>query len=204
MEDMQYEPPQLSSRERDIAACGSRPTNCRGLPARHHLHRVDQDDEAGIRRVAALAGGGSRMGEWSRMSKKYYLAARRLQVGCAWQRAQRRSLHPTARQFLRPHDLYFALLPLAWLRKLGHFSPLVVWKGSPNNKCHQKVAYSRDLTSSLTFKTASLLKLTGTVVAVPWVNISGYLKFTRKFADGKDLNRLFPGCEDGLSTATSS
>ncbi|RUS26289.1 hypothetical protein BC938DRAFT_470968 [Jimgerdemannia flammicorona] len=203
MEDMQYEPPQLSSRERDIAACGSRPTNCRGLPARHHLHRVDQDDEAGIRRVAALAGGGSRMGEWSRMNKEilfgrspspsvhYNGSSNYLQVGCAWQRAQRRSLHPTARQFLRPHDLYFALLPLAWLRKLGHFSPLVV-------------AYSRDLTSSLTFKTASLLKLTGTVVAVPWVNISGYLKFTRKFADGKDLNRLFPGCEDGLSTATSS
>jgi predicted deacylase len=29
-------------------------------------------------------------------------------------------------------------------------------------------------------------KLTGTVVAVPCVNVTGYLKFTREFADGKE------------------
>lgn len=43
-------------------------------------------------------------------------------------------------------------------------------------------------------------KLSGTVVAVPCVNVSGYLKFTREFADGKDLNRLFPGREDGFAS----
>lgn len=43
-------------------------------------------------------------------------------------------------------------------------------------------------------------KLRGTVVAVPCVNVSGYLKFTREFADGRDLNRLFPGREDGFSS----
>ncbi|ORE05312.1 hypothetical protein BCV72DRAFT_250693 [Rhizopus microsporus var. microsporus] len=42
--------------------------------------------------------------------------------------------------------------------------------------------------------------LRGTVVAVPCVNVSGYLKFTREFADGRDLNRLFPGREDGFSS----
>ncbi|KAI7906009.1 uncharacterized protein BX663DRAFT_498495 [Cokeromyces recurvatus] len=42
--------------------------------------------------------------------------------------------------------------------------------------------------------------LRGTVVAVPCVNVSGYLKFTRDFADGRDLNRLFPGREDGFAS----
>ncbi|KAL9546455.1 hypothetical protein MBANPS3_006656 [Mucor bainieri] len=43
-------------------------------------------------------------------------------------------------------------------------------------------------------------KLRGTVVAVPCVNVSGYLKFQREFADGRDLNRLFPGREDGFAS----
>ncbi|KAG0187008.1 hypothetical protein DFQ28_007015 [Apophysomyces sp. BC1034] len=43
-------------------------------------------------------------------------------------------------------------------------------------------------------------KLHGTVVAVPCVNVSGYLKFTREYADGRDLNRLFPGREDGFAS----
>ncbi|KAL1922132.1 uncharacterized protein VTP21DRAFT_10774 [Calcarisporiella thermophila] len=43
-------------------------------------------------------------------------------------------------------------------------------------------------------------KLKGTVVAVPCVNTSGYLKYQREFADGKDLNRSFPGCEDGMAS----
>lgn len=43
-------------------------------------------------------------------------------------------------------------------------------------------------------------KLHGTVVAVPCVNVSGYLKFTREFADGRDLNRNFPGREDGFAS----
>ncbi|KAI8967165.1 hypothetical protein BDF20DRAFT_902111 [Mycotypha africana] len=41
--------------------------------------------------------------------------------------------------------------------------------------------------------------LKGTVVAVPCVNVAGYLKFTREFADGRDLNRYFPGREDGFA-----
>lgn len=43
-------------------------------------------------------------------------------------------------------------------------------------------------------------KLKGTVVAVPCVNVWGFLKFQREFADGRDLNRQFPGKEDGFSS----
>ncbi|KAI9364432.1 hypothetical protein DFJ73DRAFT_809382 [Zopfochytrium polystomum] len=43
-------------------------------------------------------------------------------------------------------------------------------------------------------------KLSGTVVAVPCVNVAGYLRFTREFSDGKDLNRLFPGQESGTAS----
>ncbi|KAI9203897.1 uncharacterized protein BJ171DRAFT_582667 [Polychytrium aggregatum] len=43
-------------------------------------------------------------------------------------------------------------------------------------------------------------KLKGTVVAVPCVNVPGYLRFTREFSDGKDLNRLFPGNENGTAS----
>ncbi|KAI8393809.1 uncharacterized protein BYT42DRAFT_19392 [Radiomyces spectabilis] len=43
-------------------------------------------------------------------------------------------------------------------------------------------------------------KLKGTVVAVPCVNVAGYLKFRREFADGRDLNRMFPGKEDGFAS----
>ncbi|PHZ15221.1 uncharacterized protein RHIMIDRAFT_234582 [Rhizopus microsporus ATCC 52813] len=43
-------------------------------------------------------------------------------------------------------------------------------------------------------------QLKGTLVAVPCVNVWGYLKFQREFADGRDLNRQFPGKEDGYSS----
>ncbi|KAK4514544.1 uncharacterized protein ATC70_002142 [Mucor velutinosus] len=43
-------------------------------------------------------------------------------------------------------------------------------------------------------------KLKGTVVAVPCVNVWGFLKFKREFADGRDLNRQFPGKNDGYAS----
>ncbi|KAJ3114365.1 hypothetical protein HDU96_002170 [Phlyctochytrium bullatum] len=43
-------------------------------------------------------------------------------------------------------------------------------------------------------------RLTGTVVAVPCVNVPGYLRFSREFSDGKDLNRVFPGSESGTAS----
>ncbi|RKO84083.1 hypothetical protein BDK51DRAFT_37918, partial [Blyttiomyces helicus] len=43
-------------------------------------------------------------------------------------------------------------------------------------------------------------RLRGTVVAVPCINVPGYLRFMREFSDGKDLNRLFPGKPDGTAS----
>lgn len=42
--------------------------------------------------------------------------------------------------------------------------------------------------------------LKGTIVAVPCVNVPGFLRFQREYSDGKDLNRLFPGCPDGTAS----
>lgn len=42
--------------------------------------------------------------------------------------------------------------------------------------------------------------LKGTVVAVPCVNVPGYLRFSREFSDGKDLNRFFPGKLGGTAS----
>jgi predicted deacylase len=42
--------------------------------------------------------------------------------------------------------------------------------------------------------------LQGTLVAVPVVNVPGFLDNQRTFHDGKDLNRCFPGREDGASS----
>jgi hypothetical protein len=46
--------------------------------------------------------------------------------------------------------------------------------------------------------------LTGTVVAVPCVNVPGYLRFSREFSDGKDLNRTFPGSAEGTASSVYS
>ncbi|KAJ1552259.1 hypothetical protein HK405_012031, partial [Cladochytrium tenue] len=43
-------------------------------------------------------------------------------------------------------------------------------------------------------------RLAGTVVAVPCVNVPGYLRFAREFSDGKDLNRMFPGKPEGTAS----
>ncbi|TPX57396.1 hypothetical protein PhCBS80983_g03883 [Powellomyces hirtus] len=42
--------------------------------------------------------------------------------------------------------------------------------------------------------------LKGTVVAVPCINVPGYLRYTREFSDGKDLNRMFPGSPTGTAS----
>lgn len=47
------------------------------------------------------------------------------------------------------------------------------------------------------FSSLDPAKLRGTVVAVPVLNIPGFLAHRRTFVDGKDLNRLFPGRPDG-------
>jgi predicted deacylase len=47
-------------------------------------------------------------------------------------------------------------------------------------------------------------RLSGTVVAVPCVNVPGYLRFQREFSDGKDLNRTFPGSATGTASSIYS
>ncbi|PJF38251.1 MAG: succinylglutamate desuccinylase, partial [Phototrophicales bacterium] len=37
----------------------------------------------------------------------------------------------------------------------------------------------------------------GTVIAIPLINIYGFLNFSREVPDGKDINRSFPGSKDG-------
>ncbi len=43
----------------------------------------------------------------------------------------------------------------------------------------------------------SIIPETGTVIAIPVVNIYGFIHMSRKFMDGKDLNRSFPGHSKG-------
>ncbi|WP_114782492.1 succinylglutamate desuccinylase/aspartoacylase family protein [Botryobacter ruber] len=42
-----------------------------------------------------------------------------------------------------------------------------------------------------------LYPLKGTIIAVPILNIYGFLNFSRQVPDGKDVNRSFPGSRDG-------
>ena len=37
----------------------------------------------------------------------------------------------------------------------------------------------------------------GTIICIPVVNVFGFLSQNRKFPDGKDLNRVFPGSKKG-------
>jgi predicted deacylase len=46
----------------------------------------------------------------------------------------------------------------------------------------------------------SLLKLRGTLLAIPIVNVYGLLNHTRYLPDGRDLNRSFPGSAKGSMT----
>lgn len=47
------------------------------------------------------------------------------------------------------------------------------------------------------FKDLDPMKLTGTIVAIPVVNMHGYLTKQRYFLDSKDLNRVMPGKDHG-------
>lgn len=49
--------------------------------------------------------------------------------------------------------------------------------------------------------TSSLRELRGTLIAVPVVNVYGFVRQTRYLPDRRDLNRSFPGSETGSLTA---
>ena len=42
-----------------------------------------------------------------------------------------------------------------------------------------------------------LFPVRGTVIAIPILNIYGFLNFSREVPDGKDVNRSFPGSKNG-------
>jgi uncharacterized protein len=50
------------------------------------------------------------------------------------------------------------------------------------------------------FKDLDVSKIKGTLVAVPVVNVPGFLAKQREFTDKKDLNRIFPGKEYGTAS----
>ena len=50
------------------------------------------------------------------------------------------------------------------------------------------------------FQQLDLSQLRGTVVGVPVANAPGFLRGTRRFSDGVDLNRVMPGTEDGYES----
>lgn len=50
------------------------------------------------------------------------------------------------------------------------------------------------------FNNVKVEKLKGILIAVPVVNVPGYLLKQREFGDGKDLNRLMPGKERGTAS----
>ena len=47
-----------------------------------------------------------------------------------------------------------------------------------------------------------IIPLKGTVIAIPIVNIYGFIQNSRGLPDGKDINRSFPGVAKGGSLAT--
>ncbi len=51
------------------------------------------------------------------------------------------------------------------------------------------------------FRRIDPMELRGTVVAVTIVNVPGYLRYTRAYPDGVDLNRVMPGKADGSESA---
>ena len=51
------------------------------------------------------------------------------------------------------------------------------------------------------FKRKGLKRLKGTLVAIPIVNVFGIMQHSRYLPDGRDLNRSFPGSEQGSLTA---
>jgi len=93
---------------------------------------------------------------------------------CARQRAQRRSLHPSL-------DGQHSRIEIERQR----------YGNSTNLALH---AYVRKTYASLTLANPS------PVVAVPCVNITGYLSYRRQFRDGHDLNRTFPGKPGGFAS----
>ncbi|KAI8386965.1 hypothetical protein BD560DRAFT_321264 [Blakeslea trispora] len=97
---------------------------------------------------------------------------------------------PVIRDKLEVEDFPLSAISTAWIKMMTQGLsewlklPVIVCRGSQDGVISQ----------------IDISKLKGTIVAVPCVNVWGYLKFQREFADGRDLNRQFPGKEDGYAS----
>ncbi|KAI8083211.1 uncharacterized protein B0P05DRAFT_467894 [Gilbertella persicaria] len=97
---------------------------------------------------------------------------------------------PVIRDKLEVDDFPLNTISTAWIKMMTQ--GLSEWLKLPVIVCRGK--------EDGVISQIDVSKLKGTVVAVPCVNIWGYLKFQREFADGRDLNRQFPGKEDGYAS----
>eukprot|EP00468_Gymnochlora_sp_CCMP2014_P005722 CAMPEP_0167751364 /NCGR_PEP_ID=MMETSP0110_2-20121227/6527_1 /TAXON_ID=629695 /ORGANISM="Gymnochlora sp., Strain CCMP2014" /LENGTH=379 /DNA_ID=CAMNT_0007636831 /DNA_START=164 /DNA_END=1303 /DNA_ORIENTATION=- len=84
--------------------------------------------------------------------------------------------------------------------------PVMVAKGRYSGKilCLTSAIHGNELNGipviHRLFQEIDIEELGGTIVAIPVLNPSGYLRNERTFSDGKDLNRWFPGKKGGDPT----
>lgn len=87
------------------------------------------------------------------------------------------------------------LLPVVVARAKHNPSPVVGITAAIHGNELNGMRVVQELVASLT-ENPSLLKQ-GTLIAVPLLNVPGYLNATRRFSDGVDLNRIMPGKPNG-------
>ncbi|KAI8086709.1 uncharacterized protein BX664DRAFT_336579 [Halteromyces radiatus] len=120
--------------------------------------------------------------------------------------------HPVVRERLKVEDFEEYSTNTVWIKMVTQGLnewvriPVIVLRGSENGPVVGLTAavHGNELNGvpciHRVISQIDVKKLKGTLVAIPCVNVVGYLKFQREFADGRDLNRQFPGKEDGFAS----
>ncbi len=109
------------------------------------------------------------------------------------------------REKIKPGDQAFIELPIDRLPSGNHINlpvhifrsrvdgPTVVFSGGLHGDEVNGIEIVRRLVESKHIRRP----VCGTVIAMPIINVYGFLNFSRDVPDGKDVNRSFPGNEDG-------
>ena len=87
------------------------------------------------------------------------------------------------------------LLPVIVARAEGEPTPVVGITAAIHGNELNGMRVVQELSASLSKDPSKLMR--GTVIAVPLLNVPGYLNATRRFSDGVDLNRIMPGKPNG-------
>jgi len=87
------------------------------------------------------------------------------------------------------------LVPVFVIRAEGDPSPVVGITAAIHGNELNGIRVVQELAASLA-RDPSAMRL-GTIIAVPLLNVPGYLNETRTFSDGVDLNRIMPGKPHG-------